>query len=377
MLNLLRLLSLSYSEIKAHSLTGRYITNAHIEPLLTQLNPLVFKTEIGHSVNGLPIYKLRFGRGETKIMMWSQMHGNESTTTKALFDFLNFIKKDSFYLDNFSFSLIPILNPDGAKVYTRVNANQVDLNRDARLQSQLETKFLFDEFNQFRPDYCFNLHGQRTIYSVGLKGNSSVLSFLAPAQDENRSVSSNRLKAMTLIGHCYEKMSVRLPNGISLYDDTFNGDCTGDTFQSLGAATLLFEAGHFPGDYQREKTRRFVFEALISVIDAISLDLEDSMVIYKQIPSNAKSYFDVIIRNTPFNDGAIGDIAIQYKEQLVDEAIKFIPTVEKMRLLGNYIGHKEINAHGKQVFTTGDLTLKIGDEIDFVVIENEKILIKP
>ncbi|MBN8120072.1 DUF2817 domain-containing protein, partial [Vibrio vulnificus] len=77
-----------------------------------------------------------WGEGPTKIFMWSQMHGNESTTTKAVIDLLNLLndEKESFIADwkkRFTFLIVPILNPDGAHYYTRVNANQVDLNRDS------------------------------------------------------------------------------------------------------------------------------------------------------------------------------------------------------------------------------------------------------
>ncbi|MGA0942670.1 MAG: M14 family zinc carboxypeptidase, partial [Flavobacteriaceae bacterium] len=43
--------------------------------------------KIGHSVEGRPIYALRLGKGPVKLLAWSQMHGNESTTTRGLFDF--------------------------------------------------------------------------------------------------------------------------------------------------------------------------------------------------------------------------------------------------------------------------------------------------
>ena len=68
-------------------LQGRYITNEHIVPLLNHLNNR-FKISVeGNSVLDKPIYSVRFGVGKIKILAWSQMHGNESTTTKALFDF--------------------------------------------------------------------------------------------------------------------------------------------------------------------------------------------------------------------------------------------------------------------------------------------------
>ena len=68
--------------------------------------------------------------------MWSQMHGNESTTTKALFDVFNTLISNNpiikHILNACTLYIIPILNPDGAEAYTRVNANAVDLNRDAQ-----------------------------------------------------------------------------------------------------------------------------------------------------------------------------------------------------------------------------------------------------
>src|SRR5690606_8353795 len=48
--------------------------------------------EIGKSVESRSIYKLQFGTGEKKVMLWSQMHGDEPTATMALFDLFNFIE---------------------------------------------------------------------------------------------------------------------------------------------------------------------------------------------------------------------------------------------------------------------------------------------
>jgi len=103
--------------------------------------------------------------------MWSQMHGNESTTTKAVIDLLNYLKHDSVnaleIANQCTLKIIPILNPDGARDYTRVNANQIDLNRDAQDLTQPESRILKEEYDYFRPDFCFNLHDQRTIFNVG------------------------------------------------------------------------------------------------------------------------------------------------------------------------------------------------------------------
>ena len=131
------------------------------------------------------------------------MHGNESTSTKALFDCFNLFETENdiskHILEQCTLVVIPILNPDGAEKYTRLNANLVDLNRDAKTLSQPESKVLRNIYNDFKPDYCFNLHGQRTIFSVGETSNVATLSFLSPAQDEERSLTSNRKIAMAII----------------------------------------------------------------------------------------------------------------------------------------------------------------------------------
>ena len=177
-----------FSEIKEQKLFGRYITNKHIEPILETFSNDFKVSTIGHSVNKKPIYAVEIGTGSKKIFMWSQMHGNESTTTKALFDLFNFLKEDSEEAKNikkeFTLLCIPILNPDGAEVYTRVNANEIDLNRDSVNLSQPESQLLRKTFEDFKPDYCFNLHDQRTIFAAGNTKNPATVSFLAPAYNE-------------------------------------------------------------------------------------------------------------------------------------------------------------------------------------------------
>ena len=53
-----------YKEYKEESISGRYITLEHIEPLLAKYTPEV----IGKSVLEKPIYKLQFGTGRIKIL---------------------------------------------------------------------------------------------------------------------------------------------------------------------------------------------------------------------------------------------------------------------------------------------------------------------
>lgn len=160
-----------HDTIKDEAVYGRYVTHRHVLKKLTDL-PIDYNVEtIGKSVQGRSIESITIGHGPIKILMWSQMHGNESTTTKAVFDLLNFLNSDNKLatqiLTNCKLCIIPMLNPDGAEMYTRVNANEVDLNRDAQNLSQPESVVLRNTFLDFKPDFCFNLHDQRTIFNVG------------------------------------------------------------------------------------------------------------------------------------------------------------------------------------------------------------------
>ena len=367
---------------KEKSLFGRYITNKHIEGILKRLGVKFQKSIIGFSVEKRPIHSLEIGTGKIKILVWSQMHGNESTTTKALFDLFNVIDSSDEFDDILKLcklQIIPILNPDGAKRYTRLNANEIDLNRDAQDLSQPESVVLRSVFNQFKPNYCLNLHGQRTIFGAGNSGEIATLSFLSPAEDENRSVTEARKKGMTVIAAINDIMQEELPNAIGRYDDGFNINCVGDTFQSLKIPTILYEAGHYDEDYDREIVRAHVFKSIFAGIKSISEDVdvkhyED----YFKIPENKKNFYDVIVRDVKLrsNEGDLVDVAFQFKETLVDGVVKFVPFVENIGNLNKYFAHKEIKGNGSVIKNHNYELLKLDIEIVFVMLGNIKTLIK-
>src|SRR5690606_2236569 len=172
---------LDYETVKQTSLVGRYITPMDIDPYLDSLTSEFDVRQVGKSVQGRTIRSITLGNGPIRIMMWSQMHGNESTTTKSVLDLINYLRAGSelarLILKNCTIAIIPMLNPDGAIAYTRVNANAVDLNRDAQDRTQPESIALHELYQNFKPDYCFNLHDQRTIYNVGDTPKPATVSF--------------------------------------------------------------------------------------------------------------------------------------------------------------------------------------------------------
>ncbi|AWI26907.1 M14 family metallopeptidase [Flavobacterium pallidum] len=344
-----------FADSKQEKLHGRYICNDHIEPILETLSASGSVEILGQSVSEKNIYGYRIGHGKTKILAWSQMHGNESTCTKALFDFFNFLSEKSAMqqkiLSEYTFQFIPILNPDGAEAYTRVNANDVDLNRDAQDQSQPESVILRKVYDTFRPDYCYNMHDQRTIFGVADTGKPATVSFLAPSFNAARDHNEVRLKAIKVINAMDKTLQEFIPGQVGRFDDGFNINCVGDTFQFLGTPTILFEAGHFQGDYEREITRKYVFFALLSGLKSIheNVIVNNEIDYYLIIPQNNPNFFDFVYKNIKINydsSDIITNFAAQYKEELVDKTINFNAFVVKIGNLDDFFGHSEFDGGG-------------------------------
>lgn len=367
-----------YRAFKVEAIKGRYLSYPNLVTYLKNLPAYMRLTTEGTSVWGENIYSIEFGNGPKKILMWSQMHGNESTTTKAVLDLLEFIvtdQNDDFknsVMELCTLKIILVLNPDGLNNYTRVNAKEVDLNRDASNLTQPESKILRRVFEDFEPEYGFNLHDQRTIFSAGKQNKPATVSFLAPAYNEAREVNETRKKAMQVIIGMNEYLQTVIPNQIGRYDDSFNLNCVGDYFQSRGTSTILFEAGHFPEDYDREETRKYIFLALYSALtEIISSDYRNKDIEgYKEIPENEKLYYDIIVKNAEVN-GAVKDVAIQYEEILRNNRLHWLPKIQGVGDFTNFFAHKTVNAKNKILRINGVKNFENETYIEEISLNNE------
>ena len=372
-----------YPNFKNDALGGRYLTFEEIDPELQKLATTFSIEEKGRSFLNVPIKSIKIGNGPIRILGWSQMHGNETTTTKGLFDLFNLFSSEDAHpgikeiLKHFTLLFIPMLNPDGAARYTRENLNKVDLNRDAHDMKEPESRVLRACFNRFKPDFCFNLHDQRTIFGAGDSGKPATLSFLAPSLDEERSITPERERAMKVIASMNEALQKVIPSQIGRFDDAFNINCTGDTFQSLKVPTILFECGHYPNDYPRERTREFFAFSVLVALESIAsgayerLQVED----YERIPQNQKNFYDVILRNAEVRGQKV-DVAIQFSEKMKAGEVIFIPEIQTMAPKLSSFGHQEINCHGKQLRLLSGEELSENDLVQLILLNNEKLSIK-
>ena len=333
-----------FEQQKESSLFGKWITFKNIEELFKKHQENFQIKQLGFSEQERPIYTLQIGSGKKKILLWSQMHGNESTGTKALFDLFNcFTNSNSSEIESIlnecTLLFIPMLNPDGALAYTRVNANNVDLNRDAVDRVAKESKLLRKTLEEFNPQFCFNLHDQRTIFNVEGFKNPATISFLAPSEEITRALTKGRKQTMNVIVAMNTLLQKMISNFVGRYTDEFYPTATGDNFQKLGYNTILIESGHYPNDYDREISREYTFYSIIQGLYHIANENEfKEYLTYFDIPNNDKIFFDVIHRYPDSKD----DEFYLYKDEIIEG--KFVSKLNKVEenVIKNAAGHNEI-----------------------------------
>lgn len=300
------------------------------ETLFSLTNNELFRvTELGLSAEGRELYLVKTGHGPIKLFLWSQMHGDEPTATQAIFDILYFLSCDDDLnflreeiLRELTIYILPRVNPDGAERFTRENAAGVDLNRDALALATPEAEILLSTFKKIQPDYGFNLHDQDPRYSLGEHNRQAALSFLAPPFNEARELNPNRERAMQVIAGMNEALQCLVPGHIGRYSDEYEPRAFGDTFQSLGAATILIESGAWRDDPEKQIVRQLNVIALLSAFILIAENQVSSypIALYNDIPFNERNLYDLVLRNARFQRRGkwfTADIAINlYDEPL-------------------------------------------------------------
>jgi predicted deacylase len=308
-----------YEDFKVTPLQNRFFKHTDVIGLLQQLPEAFEVVHLGNSVKNNSINLVKWGKGKTKIMLWSQMHGDEATGTMALFDLFNFLQGDhklvKLLAENCELFFIPMVNPDGAAVFTRRNAQQIDINRDFLKESSPEAKILKQCRAQIQPDFGFNLHDQLTLWSVTKSLKPATLSFLAPAIDEELSIDQTRKNAMLVIAEMFKQLDPILPKHIGLFDDEFEPRAFGDNFQKAGTATILIEAGGLAADFEKQEIRRYYFTSILAGLQAIATKSfeQQNLDNYFSIPKNNKQIFHILIHQLTL-DGIEVSIGINYEE---------------------------------------------------------------
>jgi hypothetical protein len=314
---------LDHSRYREKGFNSAWLRPYQLSERLDKNDPEIFnRAVLSYSPNGRPIEFLSWGKGKLKLLFWAQMHGNESTGAKALLDLFAYLEQNKnteqvkLWQKSFSIGFIPQLNPDGAELFRRQNSQGIDLNRDARVRQTLEIKALWHKIEEWKTDWCFNLHDQRNIFSVGNPPQAATLSLLAPAAGEDRSLNTDRKICMRLAGSVVKDLQDFIPNHIGAFSDEFYPRALGDNLMASGFKNLLLEAGPFPNDPQRNKAREAFFRAYLSIFNTLAKDarLEKADAApYHDLPVNQQFYRDLIIRQVKLsrpNGFTMADVAL-------------------------------------------------------------------
>jgi len=326
-------------------------------------NSLFRFREIGRSLENREILMISFGTGPVNILAWSQMHGDESTATMALVDILNFFSADDEFnemrtelLQKLTINLIPILNPDGAEKFTRRNALNIDLNRDAQRLQFPESKALKSARDSLNADFGFNLHDQSTRYTVGYSYKSATISFLAPAYNYEKEINDVRANTMKVIVNIHDELSRFIPGHIARYDDEFEPRAFGDNFVKWGTSSVLIESGGWKNNYEKQFIRKMNFLALLTGFQSIAGGYYTAADInrYSSIPENKQRLFDLLLRNASVEYAGnkyIIDIGInQHETGTKDNRDDYlIGTIDDMGDLSTFYGYDEFNLEGMTV----------------------------
>lgn len=265
--------------------------------------PNMERRMVGRSALARPIYAVRYGHGPTRVLLWSQMHGNESTATMALADIFHLLAEapnDPLarrLADRLTVLCVPMLNPDGAQRFERRNAQGIDINRDARALATPEARVLKGLQATFRPDFGFNLHDQNVRTRVGAGDRLAAIALLAPAYDSTNTLNGTRTRALHVAAVVLDAVNSFVAGHVTRYDDTFNPRAFGDLMQHWGVSTVLIESGGWRNDPEKQYLRRVNFVALLTALDAIATGSYAAAdpARYLALPFNGRSVQDLLV----------------------------------------------------------------------------------
>ena len=341
------------------------------------------------------IYLIKCGTGKTKIMLWSQMHGDEPTATMAMVDIFNFLEnKANNYKQNLdpeleklrtdllkkcTFYFIPMLNPDGAEAWTRYTALGIDMNRDALALQTPEGRLLKQLIFDLKPNFAFNLHDKHRRYSVGKSGNLATMSFLATAFNEAEEINPTRKQAIQVIVGMNQAVQEFIPNMVGRWSSEFEPRAFGDNIQKWGTTLILVESGGRKNDPEKQYIRKLNFVALLTGLQSIASNTfkKNDIKEYDKLPENSKAIFDLIIRNVTIKKGETtfkADIAINRTEKPVSGKDYFTTTsiIEEIGDMSVFFGTDEIQAEGLEIVSEKEINL--GSKADFQLVKDGKVI---
>jgi hypothetical protein len=348
---------------------------------LSERSPDLFQIEtVGKSVEGRTIDMVTIGHGPRRVLLWSQMHGDEPTATAALFDIFEYLGRhrdaDNVrrMLSTLTLYVIPMLNPDGAERFQRRNAQGIDVNRDALLAQTPEGRALKAVRDRFNPSVGFNLHNQNWRTSVGDPPKAASISLLSVAYDKAKDENAGRRLTKKLCAVIRDSLEPFASGQIGRYDDDFEVRAFGDNLTLWGTPVVLIETGPYPSSEPDAPLVRMNFVAILSALDSLAtgrVDRADASR-YESLPKNESKMLTVVVRNATIINGAgvppfTGDVGINVNRRVRvvegKRTLVQIATIDDLGDLRTSGALRTIDATGLVAAPLFDTTIREGQEI--------------
>ena len=319
--------------------------------------------EIGRSARGRPLRLITYGEGPVEVLLWSQMHGDESTATMALVDIFHFLAEDPDHAlarqlsERLTIRVIPMLNPDGAERFQRRSAQGIDINRDALHLATPEARALKEMQERFEPRFGFNLHDQDVRTRVGESNRTAAIALLAPSFNEAQDDNEVRTRAKQLSAVMRGAMDPLVSGHMTRYEADFYPRAFGDNMQKWGVSTVLLESGGWRDDPEKQYLRKVNFVGLLAALASIAdgsyeqADVSD----YTSLPRNGDEMNDLLITGgtvvVPDMPPYRADIAINYEKPLEQRSAH----IEDVGDLRETVARDTLNAENLYLFPQGKL----------------------
>ena len=333
------------------------LRHADLKKQIIELKKINLKIdEVGKSYADREIYQIEWGKGATKILMWSQMHGDEPTATAAVLDMLVFLQKNRGKnwvkeLENsLTIRVVPMLNPDGAELFQRRNLQSIDINRDAQDLQTPEGRLLKRLRDEWQPAIGFNLHNQQSLTTVGDAPKQATISFLVVLGNAEGKTNDGHERNKRLCARMTEALNKFIPGHIGRYSDEYEPRAFGDRISEWGTPVILIETGALHGRDEMFLVKlNFIayLSALRSLVDKSERQADAK--IYESLPVNGSgNLYNYIFRRANvvnFSESSepfVADVSVNAERRRAEEVA---PTfIREVGDLSVYTGLEEFDA---------------------------------
>ncbi len=232
------------------------------------------------------------------IFYTAEVHGNEPAAGEGALAMIKML--DGTYgnkiLDKVNIVIIPLVNPNGAKNYSRTNANNVDLNRDYLYSASKEIQIVHSVYNVLLPEFAVDGH-EHNINSSKLNGNYDDVQ-IGLAYNLNRPKGVNDLATTVLKNLISDIRKKGLYPGMYTSDGNVTRPTTARVYNGLyGSISLLVETSG-GGNFGKELWQRRVLSQYVTIEQYFNYAANHASDI-KKIVANSRN--EIVKQGTKFN----------------------------------------------------------------------------